>query len=187
MEDIWLVETDGKRRRASKRICVGCGKEFLARINSSKSACSPECGGSARQQRLIVECAVCGKKYGKCQSKMANSKSGLHFCSRNCKDKGQRLGGIEAIMPPHYGRAESQEVCKRYIKNIVEPKCEDCGDCRRYLLAVHHKDGNKKNNVETNFEIVCFSCHGKRHLKMIDGCWVYCTKALTPRHLLNSL
>jgi hypothetical protein len=62
-----------------------------------------------------------------------------------------------------------------------------CGDRRKYLLCVHHKDGDTENNIADNLEIVCWNCHIKRHLKLVNKEWVYCSSALTPRHFLESL
>jgi hypothetical protein len=33
-------------------------------------------------------------------SRRKKSKSGLHFCSRKCKDEAQRIGGIQEISRP---------------------------------------------------------------------------------------
>ena len=34
------------------------------------------------------------------------------------------------------------------------------------MRAVHHKDHNRKNNVESNFELLCKRCHQVEH-----ECW----------------
>lgn len=66
-------------------------------------------------------------------------------------------------------------------------KCVSCGISAKCLLAIHHIDGNKNNNNISNHEILCANCHILRHLKEINGEWVYYTKALTPRYLLSAL
>ena len=43
----------------------------------------------------------------------------------------------------------------RAIKN--KDKCEICGS--KSNLDVHHKDGNWKNNIIKNIQILCRSCH----------------------------
>jgi len=47
-----------------------------------------------------------------------------------------------------------------------------------------HLQRNGSNNKKNNLEIVCGHCHTKRHLKMIDGEWVFDNKYLTPRKLI---
>lgn len=187
MENVWLVEKDGKRRKGKKQNCLVCNKEFITRINSDVKQCSKECGHKSRQIREVVECAACNKKFEKTLSQRAKSKSGFYFCSRVCKDESQRLGGIQEIMPFHYGSAQSREIAKRFIRGFQNPSCVGCKNSDRYLLAVHHKDGNSFNNVDENFEIVCANCHIKRHLKLVDGKWIYDTKHLTPRDMLDFL
>ncbi len=184
---LWIVEKDGKRRQAENRNCLVCNEEFLARKNSKKKYCSHECGCKSRQNKINLECAYCKKNYTTTPSKFTNSKSGFHFCSRRCKDNAQCLGGIQEIMPAHYGSLDSSFAGRRYLNNSENKVCEDCGNKKRYLLTVHHKDGNNKNNVDSNFEILCWNCHIKRHLKFVDGEWIYCTKSLTPRELLSDL
>jgi hypothetical protein len=146
--------------------------------------CSAECRDKS-VKKVKVYCACCNKEFAKYPSKIANSKSGLHFCTRACKDKSQKLDGIKEIWPSHYGTSTGQEVCRRFFAKLGIPKCEDCGEDKTYLLSVHHKDGNRYNNSESNFEVLCFNCHVKRHLKNVDGKLIYCTKALTPREILD--
>lgn len=120
-------------------------------------------------------------------SHLNNSKSGLYFCNRKCKDKAQKLGGIKEIMPSHYGTSEISN--KTFIESIENPQCAGCGENKIYLLCVHHIDGNHDNNIKENFEIVCGNCHIKRHLKFnkIENTWIYHCASLTPRNLLNEL
>lgn len=46
---------------------------------------------------------------------------------------------------------------------IKKSKCELCGS-NKYLV-VHHKDFNRYNNIETNLQTLCRSCHTKTHLE----------------------
>ena len=84
---------------------------------------------------------------------------------------------------------ELKRRCFNLIKNTENPVCEshDCNVSQRYLLLVHHKDGNRKNNRRSNLEIVCANCHKKRHLHFKDGAWGYWSKALTPRRMLRKI
>jgi len=71
-----------------------------------------------------------------------------------------------------------------WIDKKENPLCEGCGEDERFLLIVHHIDGNRNNNSENNLEIVCSNCHMKRHLKKVNGKWMFNTKYLTPREKL---
>jgi 5-methylcytosine-specific restriction endonuclease McrA len=111
----------------------------------------------------------------------------LYFCSRKCKDDAQKIGGVQEIMPPHYGRSNGKNVYKNLIENTCSPTCIGCSEINKYLLCVHHIDGNRNNNALSNLEIVCGNCHIKRHLKLINGEWVYDCDYLTDRDLLCML
>lgn len=43
-------------------------------------------------------------------------------------------------------------------------QCEKCGLIKKpRKLVIHHKDGDRNNNKNDNFMILCFSCHSKLH------------------------
>lgn len=46
-------------------------------------------------------------------------------------------------------------------RKLRKPECEECGSTEN--LHAHHKDENWKNNVATNIETLCGSCHLKLH------------------------
>jgi hypothetical protein len=130
--------------------------------------------GLSYRKRHNVICAECGNKFEVKSNRFKKSKSGLFFCCRECKDNVLNFSLAKVTYS------------KRAFKHKVN-KCEDCGEERRYLLIVHHKDGNNKNNNLKNLEIVCNNCHTKRHLYFKNGRWRYNTTSLTPRDLLNEL
>lgn len=185
MEALYFVDKDGRRRKGSKVVCLFCDKEFITRIDQPASCCSKTCSFQASRKQSLVSCAACQKTFSKRICSLSGSKSGLYFCNRTCKDKSQKLGGISAIMPPHYGTGSGYgHFARELIKSNSLAKCKDCGEDRKYLLCIHHIDGDRSNNVADNIEVVCGNCHLRRHLKFESGEWRYCTKALTPRELL---
>ena len=111
----------------------------------------------------MVQCAYCGKEFYKLNSKIENSKSGLHFCCREHKDLAQRLesGDTFNIMrPDHYGI-----IAKNYrelaFRNYSH-KCAVCGyDEDEDLLDVHHINENRNDNDLCNLIILCPLCHRK--------------------------
>jgi hypothetical protein len=38
-------------------------------------------------------------------------------------------------------------------------KCERCGISDKRVLDLHHKDGNKLNNLKDNIQLLCSNCH----------------------------
>ena len=46
-------------------------------------------------------------------------------------------------------------------------KCEKCHIpfTRNLKAHIHHKDGNPKNNKESNLEVLCPNCHSKAPIK----------------------
>ena len=107
-------------------------------------------------------CAYCGKTFTRTKAALLNSRSGLYFCCRECKDLSQRLSSGEAfndIRPDHYGvGANYRDIAFR----TYEHKCACCGwdeDIR--ILEVHHIDSNRENNNVENLVILCAICHRK--------------------------
>lgn len=146
-----------------KKPCKQCGKEFDAPLREVKRGngkfCSRTCSSQHRVSNLKpkvpnVECAKCGKQFYKNKSKKKQSKSGLFFCSRDCKDKAQRIGGIKEIMPDHYGTGN----CYRSICWANhEKKCVVCGEDK--IVAVHHYDENHYNDDPKNLVPLCPTHH----------------------------
>lgn len=97
------------------------------------------------------------------KSKRANSKSGLYFCCRECKDQAQRIGGIKEIMPLHYGEGHFADYRKLAIRN-KSTVCERCNyDENIAAIVVHHKDRDRSNNSLENLEVLCANCHAIEH------------------------
>jgi len=145
------------------------------------------CRDLSRTCKDEYECAYCGKIFRRNKSKTKNSRSGLQFCCRECKDSAQSLkGGIKEIQPSHYGDGSSGYRQKTFSK-AEEICCIDCSETREYLLVVHHIDRDRHNDEVNNFEIVCMNCHAKRHLRLVNDKWVYCPRDITPREFLDNL
>lgn len=161
--------------------CLGCQKTFEAPTREVKRGngkfCSRDCFKSSgglqdaakkaadlvRTAEVAVVCAYCGATSYRKPARQ-RSKSNTYFCSRVCKDHGQRIeNGITAIHPSHYGTENGV----RYRKLALSEKgsiCERCGynKCLS-ALQVHHLDKNRSNNRLENLMVLCANCHCEVH------------------------
>ena len=159
-----------------EKICKGCSNTFLVEIrevNKGQEYCSRNCFNKNRP--LIIKepnciCGQCKVNFYKNPSSMKNSKSGIYFCSRKCKDESQIIGGIKEIQPGHYNDNKSNY--RKIIFRIKPKKCESCGyDKITDILEVHHIDENRHNNTIENLQVLCPNCHCEEHFKSKSGKW----------------
>lgn len=191
MEDLFYFE-GSKKRRAAKVNCPVCNTEFLTRLSwkDTNRCCSDKCRGFKRtiSNSTLVNCSWCAKEYRRKNSRFGINKTEIYFCSRSCKDSAQKIGGIKEIMPPHYGTGNIPVGIRDYERYALDiSKCSSCPENRYYLLNVHHIDGNRKNNIDSNLEVVCCNCHALRHLSWNGDRWVLNYKELTDRSKLEEL
>lgn len=159
--------------------CEVCQKTFEAREADHKRGrarfCSLSCSSSRsnpnKQRQTKVICAYCQCEFLKPNNKLKGSKSGLYFCSREHKDKAQRIGGIEAIQPDHYKNGKHTHYRKLALREF--PK--HCNRCQwrehEEVLVAHHKNRDRTNNTLENLEILCPTCHAVEHFLAGDGPW----------------
>lgn len=138
--------------------------ENVKRDNRSHHIC-PICQQEDRNSTKIkCKCAYCQKEFLRAASKIEKSKSGLSFCSRECKDLAQRINSGEEfikIRPDHYNKIQGKNYREKAFR-VYEHKCFICGwDEDEYILEVHHIDENRDNNELNNLMILCPICHRK--------------------------
>lgn len=183
------TEYDGKKRKLIQRKCGFCDKEFWCPAYRKIKYCSPKCYRNDKTTKEEIKCHQCGKVVLRAPKRIGknnpHNKSGLNFCSRQCKNYAQSIeGGCKSLQPPHY--RNGQTLNKNKHKKIRMTGCVSCGENRIYLLEVHHIDGNRKNNVESNLECVCSNCHKIRHLRLVEDVgFIYDNKYLTDRSLIG--
>ena len=164
------TEFDGQRRQLFKLSCDNCGGEVWkpkSRIGQHVY-CSVGCSVKARNKVnflgcVQLKCAKCKKKFYRKRSKLRVARHGIFFCSRKCKDEGQRLGGIKEIQPPHYGQNNSTATYRERGLRAHGSVCKDCGyrECEA-MLDVHHIDGDRSHNQDNNLVVLCVWCHAFR-------------------------
>ncbi len=162
------------------RLCNYCKKEYNAEpryLNRNQGIyCSRKCAGYAKYplDKKFPDpnqtCAWCKITFYRRPSS-APSKSGLYFCCRQHKDEAQRLGGLDAIMPSHYGEGKFLDY-RTIARQAYEEICNRCGWADEpAILVVHHRDHNRENNFVENLEILCPNCHYLHHYKTKSAQW----------------
>ncbi len=157
-------DSENRNRIFLKIKCDYCGNIFFRqkrfyKFLNEKQFCSPTCKGLYNETIIKITCAHCKKEFTRSVNKLKNSKSGIYFCCRACKDKAQSY--IKEIQPNHYGTGESNYRSKAL--NNLPNKCDICGISDKDVLIVHHRDKNRDNNSIKNLQILCANCHLKIH------------------------
>jgi len=142
--------------------CKICGREFYIKPFHAKKGwgkyCSIKCRSKAQFKGKWVECNNCGKKIYRTPRDFRKSKSKKFFCSVSChcswENKNVRCG----VNAPNWivGENAYRTLLRR---TGVKEACRRCGNSDKRVLAVHHKDGNRKNNKIDNLEWLCRNCH----------------------------
>jgi hypothetical protein len=150
--------------------CMQCIKSFYVKPfwikNGGGKYCSLECKYKGAKKGKIVTCFICSKKVYKKLSKLAFSKSGKYFCGKSCQTKWRNQ---EFIGPKHanwkYGRSAYRSVLGRYK---ILKKCTLCGTDDERVIAVHHIDQNRLNNIVENLAWLCHNCHHLVHHDIVE-------------------
>lgn len=163
------VDSVGHKRKGIKVSCHTCQKSFLTRKDQAARYCSRKCFHSAQRRRVTHNCAYCGKLFELRQSRI--SKSGLHCCSKKCKDRAQRIGGVTKMLPSHYGTGSSSASYRAEYHRLTGLEKLACGRCGydefECGIDIHHLDSDRQNNKKENLFALCAPCHRALH----NGLW----------------
>ena len=163
LQEIKKYDSQGKSRPFLEIKCDNCESLFYRQTRLYKAkvdGCSPKCLSLLKGRAQLVTCAHCNKKHHRATSKLENSKSGLYFCSRECKDVGQTY--IKEIQPDHYGSGETN-YRERALKEYGA-RCNRCDYSENIAaIVVHHRNHNRKDNSLENLEVLCANCHAIEH------------------------
>jgi len=146
--------------------CEICSKEFYTKPSHLKRGwgkfCSIICRTKGQLRGQDRPCKTCGKLIWKNPTDLKKSKSQNFFCSKSCQTvwRNQYYSGDN-----HYlWRGGESTYRNHMLKNGPQAICQKCGITDIRVLAVHHKDYNRKNNDLDNLIWLCRNCHCLVHL-----------------------
>ena len=142
--------------------CKICGVNFYAKPNHIKRGwckfCSKKCAGIAHKRGRKLQCSVCGKEIWREPAQIARSKSKKYFCSKSCQTL-WRNSYFSGERHWNYRSGRGVEY-RNYLKRINrEERCVSCGVKDKKILAVHHLDSDRTNNLSNNLVYLCMNCH----------------------------
>lgn len=144
--------------------CQECSVNFQAELKEinrgNAKFCSRKCSlkkglrikvKKQKEAQIKITCSLCEKEIFRSSSKLKNSKHQIYFCSRKCKDNGQKISqGITQIHPPHYnlGQSKYRKKALTFYGSVCQNK--ECALKSNFIpekmLDVHHK-------------VLCVWCH----------------------------
>ena len=164
-----IIKEDGSGRRRKHIVvqCDNCGnpfpkpKRFVGK--GKREICSRDCLDAANQNRIKMNCAICGKEVWRNPSKVG--KNNLAFCCREHKEEAQTIkSGL--LKCTHY--ADGSTIYRRTALEHYGAKCEWCGFGIEALLEAHHINKNRYDNRIENLIILCLICHGLVHKDLVE-------------------
>lgn len=153
--------------------CLNCNKEIYVENKEIKRGfgkfCSRTCSSTFNRNNIKppepnVKCGYCQKDFYITMSRAARSKRKVYFCCGAHHDAAQRIGGLEAVLPSHYGTGTGESRYRDIAFAVKPKKCERCNyDKHEAGIVVHHIDRNRENNDISNLEVLCAICHAIEH------------------------
>jgi len=146
--------------------CKICGKHFLIKPSHAARGwgkyCSQACRHLGQRKGKYVACHWCSAMIWRMPKDLERSVSGYYFCNRKCsmawKNSVLRSGSNHSFWQG--GESTYRIRMKNKDPNAL---CSACGITDQRVLAVHHRDRNRKNNNFSNLIWLCHNCHYLEH------------------------
>jgi hypothetical protein len=163
-----ICSNEYKRRNRKIFKCDFCGKD-LSRKRSTKNSklkmffCNKFCKLNAQKLGLFnnkkqLKCMKCDNIVN------VDSRATKVLCI-NCKPFKRKKNNYWDVINGNRTIKRANISFKNFLfnNNIKEEKCESCSleewYNKKIIFQLHHKDGNKHNNILENIEILCPNCH----------------------------
>lgn len=111
----------------------------------------PSCSLQRKRERDRQGTARYRKKYGL----IKNPGVGKGGANQRGPEDTQFKTGIAYFMKSRRRIKEERRYCERCGKDLI--------DATRYEWVIHHRDHDRTNNVDENFELLCKRCHQLEH------------------------
>ncbi|HEC30722.1 MAG TPA: HNH endonuclease [Candidatus Yonathbacteria bacterium] len=141
--------------------CLLCRTDFRTKPffvkNGGGKYCSNNCSHIARRSGEWRKCFLCNKETYKQKRFLEKSKTKKFFCTKTCSITWQNTEFVREKHPNwKHGEYSYRNILK---KDKRVKRCVLCKTKRENILAVHHIDKNRKNNVLKNLAWLCHNCH----------------------------
>jgi hypothetical protein len=141
-------------------VCPKCNNIFLVDPGDTRRKfCSRDCQNTARQNRVILVCSICGIEYIRQASRAKRGEK--DFCSATCYHTwavGENIGTWNGGTSFNPYPTTFNKSFKRLIR---ERDCYICAICNKRGNCVHHINYVKDDVHPKNCITLCRSCHGK--------------------------
>src|SRR3989344_4704710 len=145
------------------RSCVVCKKEFKTKtcfiLRGHGKFCSRVCHHKSMRTGKMVLCGTCGKEIYRKPRLLRVAKNKKFFCGKSC----QALWRNQIYAGPRHKSWKGGSSSSAYttvLRRTGRAKvCEVCGTRDERIIAVHHKDRNRSNNIPENLAWLCHNCH----------------------------
>ena len=154
-----------KRKRQEKieaynlnpKKCLWCNNpiDYDKRLNYNfcNSSCACSYNNNKRLNKLICL---------NCKNSFTGYSNESKFCSKKCETKFKEK---QSILDIESDNLVSSDSLRKYLMSKQNEKCSRCGWKERnktsntVCLDLHHKDGDSRNNILSNVELICPNCH----------------------------
>lgn len=170
----WIISSryDNRPRKLFPKRCATCGRTIYIPkcVFAARKTCSRTCYDEyVKSRRRHFKCHNCKKNIWRTKSRVNRSKTGLKFCSRDCKEISQRWGN--PLSKRHSFHRDGKASYRERAYRAYGARCQRCGyNKHKRMLDVHHTRG-RKNHLTKYLEVLCVWCHVMQTRKVKPHKW----------------